>query len=51
MKFNQIVFDMVVEKLSEEFFVILVAGNKNYDDIIEKKKRVEKEKILNLTII
>ena len=45
MKFNQIVFDMVVEKLSEEFFVILVAGNKNYDDIIEKKKRVEKDKI------
>ena len=48
MKFNQIVFDMVVEKLSEEFFVILVAGNKNYDDIIEKKKRVEKEKNIKL---
>lgn len=48
MKFNQIVFDMVVEKLSEEFFVILVAGNKNYDNIIEKKKRVEKDKNIKL---
>lgn len=48
MKFNQIVFDMVVEKLSEEFFVILVAGNKNYDDIIEKKKQVEKDKNIKL---
>lgn len=48
MKFNQIVFDMVVEKLSKEFFVILVAGNKNYDDIIEKKKQIEKDKNIKL---
>lgn len=48
-KFNKIVFDMVVNNLSEDFFVILVAGNKNYDDIISKKESIEKEKNIDLS--
>lgn len=48
-KFNQIVFDMVVNNLSEEFFVILVTGNKNYEEIISKKESVEKEKNIKLS--
>ena len=48
MKFNQIVFDMVVEKLSKDFFIVLVTGNKNYDNIMQKKQNFEKENNINL---
>lgn len=48
-KFNQIVLDMVVNKLSDEFFVILVTGPKNYDNMISKKIEIEKEKNIDLS--
>lgn len=49
MKFNQIVFDMVINNLSDDFFVILVTGNKNYDEIISKKESFEKTKNMDLS--
>ena len=49
MKFNQIVFDMVINNLSDDFFVILVTGNKNYDEIISKKDSFEKTKNIDLS--
>lgn len=48
-KFNQTVLDMVVNNLSEKFFVILVAGPKNYDNMIAKKAVIEKEKNIDLS--
>lgn len=47
-KFNQIVLDMVKNNLSDDFFVILVAGNKNYNSMIAKKREIEKEKNIDL---
>ena len=47
--FNQVVLDMVIDRLSSEFFVILVTGSKNYDDIIKKIKEIEKEKNIDLS--
>lgn len=48
-KFNQTVLDMVANNLNDEFFVILVAGTKNYDNIVEKKELIEKEKNIDLS--
>lgn len=47
-KFNQTVLDMVANNLSDEFFVILVAGPKNYDNVVAKKECIEKEKKIDL---
>lgn len=49
MKFNQVVLNMVAQKKSEEFFVVLVTGNKNYDNILSKYKDLEKELKLDLS--
>ena len=45
-KFNKTILEMVANKLSNDFFVILVAGNKNYDDMMTEVKRIETEKDL-----
>lgn len=49
MKFNHVVLDMVANNLSDDFFVILVAGPKNYDDLVSKKNNIEKEKQIDLS--
>lgn len=48
-KFNNTILEMVANKLSDDFFVILVAGNNNYDNLITKKENIEKEKNIDLS--
>ena len=48
-KFNKTILEMVANKLSDDFFVIVVAGNKNYDDIMEEVKSIETEKNIDLS--
>lgn len=48
-KFNKTILEMVANKLSNDFFVILVAGNKNYDDMMTEVKRIETEKNIDLS--
>lgn len=49
MCFNQIVLDMVTDRLSDNFFVILVAGNKNYDYMRKKIEEIEKQRNIDLS--
>jgi UDP-N-acetylglucosamine--N-acetylmuramyl-(pentapeptide) pyrophosphoryl-undecaprenol N-acetylglucosamine transferase len=48
LKINNVVLEMVKKTLSEKVFVVLVTGNKNYDQIIKDKNSIEKEININL---
>lgn len=45
---NEVVIEMVSKILSKEYYVILVTGDRTYDDIVSKKKEIEKEINTNL---
>lgn len=47
-KINNIVLDMVKEKLSKDIFIVLVAGQKNYDNMLDKKNKIQDELNINL---
>lgn len=47
-KFNSVVLDMVKTYLSDDIYIVLVTGNKNYDEIINIKKQIESEKKIKL---
>lgn len=42
-KVNTVVLDMVKKYLSENYYIVLVTGEKNYDDVISQKESIEKE--------
>lgn len=42
-KINEVVLDMVKKYLNDKIYIILVAGDKNYDDVISQKNDIEKE--------
>lgn len=45
---NEVVIEMVSKVLSKKYYVILVTGDRTYDEILAKKKQVEKEINTNL---
>jgi len=45
---NEVVIEMVSKILSKEYFIILVTGDRTYDEIVSKKKEIEKEINTNL---
>lgn len=47
-KVNNMILDMVENKLSEEIFVILVTGKRSFNNILEKKKEIENRLSINL---
>ena len=47
-KFNQVVIDMVKKYKSEEFFVVIATGLKNYEETIESIKGQELDKYLRI---
>lgn len=42
-KINTVVIDMVKKYLDNDFYIILVSGDKNYDDVMSKIKEIEQE--------
>ena len=47
-RFNQVILDMVKTYLSDDIYIVLVTGNKNYDEILNLKREIEKEKNIKL---
>lgn len=47
-KINNIVLDMIEEKLSDDFFTIIVTGEKNYDLVLKRVKEIENSKKVSL---
>ena len=47
-KVNEVVIDMVSKMLSKNYYIILVTGDRTYDEILKKKKQIEKEINTNL---
>lgn len=48
-KINEVVLDMVKKYLNDKIYIILVSGDKNYDDVIAKKNEIEKELNIDLS--
>lgn len=40
---NEVIMDMIKNIHSEKYYIILVTGDKNYDEIVEKLKEIKKE--------
>ena len=47
-KVNEVVIEMVAKILSKNYFVILVTGDRTYEEMLNKKKQIEKEINTNL---
>lgn len=47
-KINEVVIEMVSKVLSKKYYVILVTGDRTYDEILSKKKQIEREINTNL---
>lgn len=45
---NEVVIEMVSKCLSKNYYIILVTGDRTYNDIVSKKKEIEKEIDTNL---
>lgn len=48
-KINTVVLDMIKKYLNQNIYIILVTGDKNYDDVISQKENIEKELGRSLT--
>lgn len=42
-KINNVVLDMIKKYLDDDIFIILVSGDKNYDDVMSKVKEIEND--------
>lgn len=42
-KINTVVLDMVKKYLNEDIYIILVSGDKNYNDVVSQKETIEEE--------
>lgn len=48
-KVNTVVLDMIKKYLNENYYIVLVTGDKNYDDVMKQKESIEKEIGKNLS--
>lgn len=48
-KINEVVLDMVKKYLNDSIYIILVSGDKNYDDVVSQKNAIEKELNVDLS--
>ncbi len=48
-KINEVILNMIKNCLNEKIYIILVTGDKNYDDVILQKEKIEKELNVDLS--
>lgn len=48
-KVNETIIQMIKNNLVNDYYIVLVTGNKNYDDIINKLDKIKDENNINLT--
>ena len=48
-KVNQVVMEMLEKSLSDKYYIVLITGEKNYEEIIYKIKDIEKSKKIDLS--